>query len=164
MISMNRIVVMCLFCSCAPDNGLTGSLSEVFPIDISSIEIRKNNEAIQLTYLKNRGIFLDVVARVSISLPAAELKVNESIALDGDYSPTHPRCVVTHAPGGEPVRYLPPVERGDLVILEGGGIGELTRGTFSILFQKQGGDVGFGRTLNGTFYSKALDAGFGELP
>jgi hypothetical protein len=70
------------------------------------------------------------------------------------------RASVTHAPGGEPVRNLPKVARGDLVITEGGQVGTLTSGNFSMLFEQEGGDIGFGRTLNGRFSAISRDAGF----
>ncbi|MFZ5441577.1 MAG: hypothetical protein ACOZQL_16340 [Myxococcota bacterium] len=161
--------------SCALDNSLGGSLGEVFPLDISRVEVQKNDEALQITYLRNRGVFLDVVVRVSVSMadegssadggvPSLELKPGARIPLEG-FAPTGVlRAAVTHAPGGEPVRNLPQVKKGDLFITEGGGIGEVTKGNFSMLFEQEGGDVGFGRTLSGTFSGMTLDAGFGELP
>jgi hypothetical protein len=150
--------------ACAPDNGLSGSMSEVFPLEVSRVELKRNEEAIQVTYLRNRGVFLDVVARVSVALKSIKVVPNVGFAIDGEYEANHPRAIVTHAPGGEPIRLLPPIERGELVIQEGGGVDQVTRGSFSILFKKEGGEVGFGRTLNGTFFGKALDAGFGPLP
>ena len=51
----------------------------------------------------------------------------------------------------------------DIVITEGGKIGEAMKGNFSMLFEQEGGDVGFGRTLVGTFAVKqSVDAGFGD--
>lgn len=166
--------------SCGLDNSLGGSLSEVFPLDLSRAEVAQNHEALQVTYFRNRGVFLDVVARVSVSLQAADADGNPLMAPDGGIatielkpglrldlagrSPTGQlRCAVTHAPGGEPVRNLPPIEKGDLVIDQGGLIGGPMRGNFSMLFKQEGGDVGFGRTLFGTFATKeSLDAGFGD--
>jgi hypothetical protein len=72
------------------------------------------------------------------------------------------RTSVVHAPGGEPVRNLPSVKRGDLIIYEGGNIGELTKGNFSMLFESEGGDLGYGRTLVGQFAGEAMDAGYAE--
>lgn len=167
--------------ACGLDNSLGGSLSEVFPLDLSRVEVAQNHEALQVTYFRNRGVFLDVVARVSVSLQAADADGNPLLAPDGGIatlvlepgtrldlagrSPTGQlRCAVTHAPGGEPVRNLPPIKKGDFVVDEGGAVGEPMRGNFSMLFEQEGGDVGFGRTLYGTFATKqTLDAGFGDL-
>jgi hypothetical protein len=153
-----------LLLSCMPDNGLSGSVSEVFPLDVSRTEIARNDEAIQITYLFNRGVFLDVVVRVSVLMRGVDFKHGRSISLVGADSTGELRCVVTHAPGGESVRDLPPISKGDLIIDEGGQPGETTRGNFSMSFQNSGGDVGFGRTLVGSFLGTASDAGFGELP
>ncbi len=164
---------LCL-ASCGQDNSLGGSLSEVFPLDLSTAEVNQNLEALQITYFRNRGVFLDVVVRVSVSLqdegvapdggvPTILLKPGKKLELSGDSPAGQLRCAVSHAPGGEPVRSLPRVKKGDLVITEGGKIGEPMRGNFSMLFEAQGGDVGFGRTLVGTFAVKeSVDAGFGD--
>lgn len=153
-----------LLVSCGPDNGLSGSMSEVFPLDVSRTEIARNDEAIQITYFFNRGVFLDVVVRVSVLLADVTVKHGKSISLKGSADSGELRCVVTHAPGGESIRDLPPISSGDLIITEGGEPGQLTRGNFSMAFEKNGGDIGFGRTLVGTFLGTASDAGFGELP
>ncbi len=170
-----RLPLLLLLGACNLENSLGGSVSENFPLDISGVEISRNHEAFQVTYYRNRGVFLDVVARVSVSLhqegvsedggvPWLEPEPGTRVDLAGEYQPGHPRTAVSHAPGGEPVRNLPRVTRGDLVITEGGNIGELTAGDFSMLFEQEGGDLGWGRTLYGTFRGEVLDAGFGELP
>lgn len=157
--------------SCASDNSLTGSMSEVFELEVSRVDVHENEEALQITYLRNRGVFLDVVVRVSVSLatdgtsedggvPALGLKPGTRIDLAGLTPNGVLRAAVTHAPGGEPVRNLPPIKRGDLVITEGGAVGQYTRGNFSMLFEQEGGDVGYGRTLVGSFSGTSIDAGF----
>ena len=169
-------LVTLLLTSCAVDNGLSGSLGEVFPLDVSSVEVAQNDEAMQITYFRNRGVFLDVVVRVSVSLqdegvaadggvPTIGLKAGKKLDLSGTSPTGELRCAVTHAPGGEPTRSLPQVKKGDLVISEGGSIGAPMKGNFSMLFEAEGGDVGYGRTLVGTFsVNQSLDAGFGDKP
>lgn len=160
--------------SCLLDNSLGGSISEVFPLDLSTVEVAQNDEALQVTYFRNRGVFLDVVVRISVSLqdegvapdggvPTLALTPGKRLELQGESPAGQLRCAVTHAPGGEPVRSLPRIKNGDIVITEGGAIGEPIKGNFSMLFEQEGGDVGFGRTLFGRFSSKeSLDAGFGD--
>jgi hypothetical protein len=160
--------------SCLLPNSLGGSLGEVFPLDLSTVDVHQNLEALQVTYYRNRGVFLDVVVRVSISLqdegvapdggvPTLVLKPGTKLDLKGESPTGELRCAITHAPGGEPVRSLPRIKRGDLVITEGGEIGKSIKGNFSVLFEQEGGDVGFGRTLVGTFSSKeSIDAGFND--
>jgi hypothetical protein len=150
--------------ACGPDNGLSGSVSEVFPLDVSRVEVARNAEALQVTYFLNRGLFLDVVARVSVLVEDVVVKPGLELALAGASDAGVLRCVVVHAPGGEPVRTLPLVKRGQLDLSQGGQAGELTRGSFSIAFEQTGGDLGGGRTLDGTFLGLATDAGFGPLP
>lgn len=156
---MRRAIVLagCLSAVSCADNILSGSLSEVFPLDVSTTSIAANGDALQVTYLVNRGVFVDVVARVSVAVSDLALAPGLKVSLAGQGPDGVRRCVVSHAPGGEPVRVMPPIERGDLVLSEGGRAGEFTRGNFSVLFASEGGDVGFGRTLTGTFAGLASD-------
>jgi hypothetical protein len=144
---------------CAGDNALGGSVSELFPLDISRVEVRRNLEALQVSYYNNRGEDIDLVARVTMATQGLEIRQGQRIDLAGEYQPGHLRTTVMHLAWGEPVRNLPPVKRGDLVISSGGNPGEGTRGNFSMSFD-QGGDLGAGRTLYGNFSSTALDGGF----
>lgn len=148
---------------CGPSNLLSGSLSELFPLDVSRVEVYRNDDALQVTYLRNQGVFLDVVIRVSIYVRDRELKPGAKFTLAGEYDVGHPRTTVAHAPGGEPLRLLPRVKRGDLHIASGGPAGQPISGDFSMLFESEGGDLGQGRTLNGGFSGMAIDAGFGPL-
>ncbi len=149
--------------ACGPSTSLSGSVSELFSLDVSRVEIFENAEALQLNYLANRGVSLDVVVRLGVSLKDVVLKPGAKVSLAGEYEPGHPRATVSHQPGGEPLRLLPRVKRGDLHISSGGAVGEPISGDFSLLFDTDGGDLGQGRTLSGTFTGEALDAGFGPL-
>lgn len=150
--------------ACAPDNGLGGSVGELFPLEVSRVEVYRNESALQVTYYRNRDTFLDVVVRVSVSLRSVEVKNGAKIDLAGEYEPGHARTSVAHAPGGEPVRVFPRVKRGDMVIDQVGAEGQISRGNFSMVFDSMGGDLGQGRTLTGTFAATTFDAGFGPLP
>jgi hypothetical protein len=174
---MRRLVLMGLLGllpACTPDNVLGGSLGEVIDLTVTEVLAFRNPEALQLIYTRNRGVFLDIVIRVTVSLQtrnddgtitAVEPEPGTRILLQGDWSPGNPRTTVAHAPGGEPNRNLPRVRSGDLVITRGGKPGSLTSGSFSMRFEETGGDIGFGRTLNSNFIAnQTRDAGFGELP
>lgn len=161
-LSLLSALVVAPLLACGGDAALSGSIGEIFALDTSRMEVRRNDQALQLTYLRNRGVFLDVVVRVAVSLDEVELKPGARIDLGGATDGGTLRTSVVHAPGGEPVRNLPRVKRGDMIIYEGGNIGEVTRGNFSMLFENEGGDLGQGRTLVGNFGGEAMDAGFGE--
>ncbi|MBL9037510.1 MAG: hypothetical protein JNG84_03240 [Archangium sp.] len=145
---------------CGGDNALGGSLGEVISLEVSRSDVYRNDEALQVTYYRNRGVFYDVVVRVSVALKDVELKPGVRIPLEGEYEPGHQRTSVATAPGGEPVRVLPNVKKGDMVITSGGVAGGVTRGNFSMLFEGEGGDLGFNRTLSGNFAAMTVDAGF----
>jgi hypothetical protein len=168
---------------CAPDNNLSGSMGELFPLDVSNVQVYRNAYAVQVSYYANRGLFLDVVIRMTVATAGIDVKDGAKINLAGEYDTGHQRTEVAHAPGGEPVRILPNVKRGDLKLdqigigpvcdydagLPDGGIPctapDTSRGNFSILFADDGsGDIGSGRTLVGTFVAPTYDAGFGPLP
>lgn len=170
--------------ACAPDNNLSGSVGELFPLDVSRVQVYRNADAVQVEYFANRGLFLDVVVRMTVATAGIDVKDGVKINLAGEYEPGHQRTEVAHAPGGEPVRLLPNVKKGDLKLdqigigpvcdydagmLPDGGYSctapDTSRGNFSILFSSDGsGDIGAGRTLVGTFVAPTFDAGFGPLP
>lgn len=149
---------------CGGENSLSGSLGDQLSLDISAVAVRRNDEALQISYTFSRDVAVDLVIQVGVALTGVELKPGVPVPLQGEYAPGHRRTTVIHAPAGEPQRFLPPIERGDLTLSAGGDVSELTKGSFSMRFKTSGGDVGGGTTLTGTFAATALDAGFGELP
>ena len=149
-----------LFFACSPDT-LSGSLGAVIDLETSRVDVSRNADSFQVTWFRNRGVFLDIVIRLSVFVGDKELKQGAKLDLAGEYVPGHPRTTISHAPGGEPVRLLPTIKRGDMSITGGGGIGVNTTGNFSVLFDDTGGDFGNGRTLAGSFIGVAADAGFG---
>lgn len=145
--------------ACGGDNTLGGSVDALFPLSVSFVQIRRNDEALQVGYYNNRGHEIDLVAQVTLALPGLDLQPGRRVDLAGEYAPGHPRAVIVHAAADEAARVLPTIQRGDLVLDEGGNPGELTRGNFSVGFV-QGSEYGSGRTLYGNFVGRALDAGF----
>ena len=159
------LAASCWLTGCAAENSLGGSLGEVIDLQISPrSDVYRNDEALQITYYRTRGAFYDVVIRLSVSLKDVTVKPGTRIKLEGDYEDGHPRTSVVAAPGGEPVRVMPRVKKGDLYIATGGQPGRVTSGNFSMLFEATGGDLGFNRTLLGNFQAETIDAGFGPLP
>ncbi len=141
------IVALALFPSCA-GAVLDGSLSEAFDLTFQSQMIRRSPNAVQVSYLKSEG--RETVIQLTIATAGLELKGGQEFDLGGEYAPGHPRAVVTRAVDGEPVRVLPPVARGRMVFDDPPDPGKKVGGSFNLSFG-QGGDIGAGRTLNGTF-------------
>jgi hypothetical protein len=146
--------------ACGGENSLGGSVDALFPLQVSRAEIRRNEEAFQVSYFNNRGHELDLVAQLTVALAGLDFRPGVKVDLAGEYEVGHPRATVVHAAGGEAARQLPAIHKGDLVLEQGGGPDELTRGNFSLGFV-QGTEYGAGRTLYGNFAGVALDAGFG---
>ena len=144
---------------CGPDNDLSGSVDELFPVDVSRVEVLQNDEAFQVSYYRNEGADVDLVVRVTVALADVVLERGARVDLAGEYAPGHPRTTVIHLPAGEPARVFPPVRQGDLHLRAGGVPGTESRGDFSMSFEDTGG-FGSGRTLQGRFRSEAQDAGF----
>ncbi|MGA9520013.1 MAG: hypothetical protein WBV82_01035 [Myxococcaceae bacterium] len=149
--------------ACGPaDNTLGGSVSELFPLEVSRVDVLRNDQALQVSYYNNNGTELDLVLQLTVALQDVTFEKGAKIPLQGEYAPGHQRTTVVHFAGGEPRRQLPNVSTGDLVIDEGGGIDEQTRGNFSMSFE-QHGEFGSGRNVNGAFNAVARDGGFGDL-
>src|SRR5215471_2778726 len=144
---------------CGPDNGLSGSLSELFPLDISRVETVQNTEAFQVSYYANHETSIDLVVQVTVATSDLNVHSGSKVALDGEYRPGHQRTTVVHMAAGEPLRQLPPVRGGDMEFSQLGNPGQNTRGNFSMSFGS-GGDLGDGRNLSGSFSSTLKDGGF----
>src|SRR5262249_31612659 len=144
---------------CGPANGLSGSLSEVFPLDISRVETVRNTEAFQVSYYANHETSIDLVVQVTVAIADLNVQSGSKIQLDGEYRPGHQRTTVVHMAAGEPLRQLPPVRGGDMEFSQLGNPGQNTRGNFSMSCGS-GGDLGDGRNLSGSFSSTLKDGGF----
>jgi hypothetical protein len=148
---------------CGESNSLSGSVEELFSLEVSRVEVLRNDNALQVSYYRNNGLDVDLVARVTVATEGLDLRPGSTVNLAGNTDSGAARTTVVHLAAGEPARVFAPVDKGDLELDEGGGIGQPTRGDFSMSFQ-QGDGYGAGRTLEGKFTSTALDAGFGLEP
>jgi hypothetical protein len=164
------VCAVAVLMGCGAENQLGGSVGELFSLNVSKVEVLRNDEAVQMIYYSNHDTFLDVVVRITVSTRESdggmmELKTPLVIPLEGEALPGHQRTAVAHVPGGEAVRNFPKVKKGDLKLDLIGGEGQPSKGNFSMLFDGVGGDLGQNRTLTGTFsVSTTKDAGYGELP
>lgn len=163
-----RGAVLALFASavvvavvaCAGDNSLSGSMSEVFPLQVSFVDILRNDQAFQVSYYNNNGNDVDLVAQVTISLDGWNFRSGHDYALQGEDDAGF-RTSVLHLAAGSPPEPLPQVSLGDLQLNTGGNVGQYTQGNFSMSFVADGG-FGGGRTLQGNFSGQAQDGGFGD--
>jgi hypothetical protein len=145
---------------CMGDNSLGGSMSEVFPLDVSFVQILRNDQAFQLSYYNNNGNNVDLVARITVSLDGLDFTPSKDFVLQGE-DDAGARTTVLHLAAGAPPQPLPEVSLGDMQLNTGGNIGDFTQGNFSMSFVADGG-YGGGRTLYGNFSGQALDAGYGD--
>ncbi len=149
---------------CGESNSLSGSVEELFSLEVSRVEVLRNPEALQVSYYRNNGLDVDLVARVTVATEGLELRPGSKVQLGGNTQSGVARTTVVHLAAGEPARVFGPVDKGDLELDEGGDIGQPTKGDFSMSFQR-GDGYGAGRSLEGRFTSLAVDAGFGpDLP
>jgi hypothetical protein len=145
---------------CGVDNSLSGSVGELFSLEVSKVEVSRNVEALQINYFLNRDQYIDLVAGVTVAIGDQNIHDGTKFALQGEYPPGHQRTTVVHLASGEPVRLLPPVKQGDMQISKNGNPGDQMKGNFSMSFGT-GGDLGDGRTLAGSFSAIVRDGGFG---
>jgi len=149
---------------CGESNSLSGSVEELFSLEVSRVEVLRNTEALQVSYYRNNGLDVDLVARVTLATEGLDLQPGSKVDLAGNTPSGVVRTTVVHLAAGEPARIFALVDKGDLELDEGGGIDQPTRGDFSMSFQR-GDGYGAGRSMEGRFSSVALDAGFGpDLP
>jgi hypothetical protein len=146
---------------CMGDNSLGGSMSEVFPLDVSFVGILRNQQAFQVNYYANNGNNVDLVAQVTLSLDGLNFQPGVDVPLQGLDADGGQRTTVLHLAAGSPPEPLPEVSLGDLQLNSGGDVGESTQGNFSMSFVADGG-YGGGRTLYGNFSGQAQDAGYGD--
>jgi hypothetical protein len=149
--------LLSLSCNHGP---LTGSVSELFPLDVQKEQIRVNTNAFEVTYLASDGLNEDIVVQLTVALQGANFKAGQDIPLAGEYAPGQQRATVSHLSAGQAEVVFPAVSDGDLKLSSGGNPGEQTSGNFSLSFVNSP-NTGGGRTLQGNFSGLAVDAGYG---
>jgi len=142
-------------------NSLDGSLSEVFPLDVSTAHVLRNDQALVVSYEANRGRDIDLVLRFTLALDQLPLQKGRTVKISGSTDGGILRAAFLHNAAGEPARVLPPVSVGQFTLDTGGNPGDLTSGSFEVSFVTDG-TYGSGRGVSGTFRATAIDGGYGD--
>jgi len=136
-------------------------MSEVFPLDVSSVQVLRNDDAFQVSYYNYNGVGIDLVARVSVALDGWDFVSGKNYPLEGEDDAGQQRTSVLHLASQSPPEPLADVYLGVLELDNGGNVGQTTQGSFSMSFVSDGG-FGGGFTLQGSFSGIAKDAGYGD--
>ena len=142
------------------DNSLDGSLSEVFDLDVSTVHVLRNDDALVVSYEHNAGRDIDLVLRFTLALDQLTLQTGRTTNIAGTTDGGTLRATFLHNAAGEPARVLPDVSIGEFTLDTGGNPGDDTRGSFSASFVSDG-SYGSGRAVSGSFHAIALDGGYG---
>ncbi len=143
------------------ENSLTGSLSEVFSLDVSTVHVLRNDQAFVVSYEANAGRDIDLVLRFNLALDQLQFQTGRTAKISGETDGGVLRATFVHNAAGEPARVLPPVSIGEFTLDQGGNPGDDTRGSFSASFVSDG-SYGAGRAVSGRFHAVALDGGYGD--
>jgi len=142
------------------DNSLDGSLSEVFDLDVSTVHVLRNDDALVVSYEHNAGRDIDLVLRFTLALDQMPLQTGRTVNIAGSTDAGTLRATFLHNAAGEPARVLPDVSIGEFTLDQGGNPGDDTKGSFSASFVTDG-SYGGGRAVSGGFHAIALDGGYG---
>lgn len=142
------------------ENSLDGSLSEVFDLDVSTVHVLRNDDALVVSYEHNAGRDIDLVLRFTLALDQLSLQRGRTVNIAGFTDGGTLRATFLHNAAGEPARVLPDVSIGEFTLDQGGNPGDDTKGSFSASFVSDG-SYGSGRGVSGSFHAIALDGGYG---
>ncbi len=142
------------------ENSLDGSLSEVFDLDVSTVHVLRNDDALVVSYEHNNGRDIDLVLRFTLALDELTLQTGRALNIAGTTDGGTLRATFLHNAAGEPARVLPDVSIGEDTLDQGGNPGDDTKGSFSASFVSDG-SYGSGRGVSGSFHAIALDGGYG---
>ena len=142
------------------ENSLDGSLSEVFDLDVSTVHVLRNDDALVVSYEHNAGRDIDLVLRFTLALDQMPLQTGRTVNIAGSTDGGTLRATFLHNAAGEPARVLPDVSIGEFTLDRGGNPGDDTKGSISASFVSDG-SYGSGRAVSGSFHAIALDGGYG---
>ena len=143
------------------ENSLDGSLSEVFDLDVSTVHVIRNDDALVVSYEHNAGRDIDLVLRFTLALDELDLQTGRTVDIAGMTDGGTLRATFLHTAAGEPARVISDVSIGEFTLENGGNPGEDTKGNFSASFVSDG-NYGSGRAVTGRFHAVALDGSYGD--
>lgn len=160
-------------CGCSqPPNSLTGSLDEIASLQFDSTVVRASPDVLVVEYDRfpqggagdaGAGGGTDIPFKMSVKITGLQLNKDLTIDLTSATADGLARTSCVRSVSNDPRRDLPPIKRGELVLDSDVNIGKVATGHFHILFG-EGGQIGEGRTVDGTFSAPAQDANPGSQP
>src|SRR5215510_12037569 len=143
-------IAACLACG-KGENSLDGSLSEVFDLDVSTVHVLRNDDALVVSYEHNAGRDIDLVLRFTLALQQLELQTGRTVNIAGSTDGGTLRATFLHNAAGEPARVIADVSIGEFTLDKGGNPGDDTAGSFSASFVSDG-SYGSGRAVSGRLH------------
>ncbi|MGZ6028378.1 MAG: hypothetical protein ACXWK5_03075, partial [Myxococcaceae bacterium] len=81
--ALTSVVVAAAVACGGGSNSLGGSLSEVFPLDVSTAHVLRNDQALVVSYEANRGRDIDLVLRFTLALDQLPLQRGRTVKISG---------------------------------------------------------------------------------
>lgn len=156
---MRRAVVLCcLLLGCGGPGALEGSLSEQVDLSYDAIELQRSDTALAVVFTRApSGGGKDVVLKVTAATKAVGLTRAVTIDL-AELVDGAARGAVSRAVTGDARRDFPVIKRGTITLEDAPVVGAAVAGDVDILFE-QGGALGSGRTVFGSFHAVVTEAG-----
>ncbi len=137
---------------CSPPNTLQGSLGELVSLSFEKVEVQASSPLLLIQYQHTpTGGGLEVPFQLELTPPPGQPLAN-GVQLDLSLKDADgtPRVSTSREATNDPRHTLPPIKFGALTLTSNFAPGATASGQFHILFGA-GGDVGEGRTVDGTF-------------
>ncbi len=130
--------------------GLSGSLLEVLDVTHERVELQLTDQNLSLRFLRPRGTGEDIVLKVSVITTGLAIEPGAEIDLASPAPAGGQRAKVTRHVFEDPVKELPDLQRGKLLLSADPFTRDTVTGTMSATFV-QGHQVGAGRAVYGSF-------------
>ena len=161
-------------CACGkPENSLVGSVDELASLQFDSVVVRADGDVLVIEYdrhpnglVSDGGVAggtdgFDVAFKMTVLINGLTLSQGLDIDLTSHLADGTARVACSRSQTDDPRRAFPPIKRGDLVLDSSVNYDQVAVGHFDILFD-EGGDVGEGRTVTGTFSAAVQNANPGS--